>query len=70
MIALSHQAFTPSVRPTSKLTFHGLLTAIEGWTERHRQRRALLALSDHALKDIGLNSADAWQEGRKPFWRA
>ena len=37
--------------------------------QRRRQRRALLALNDHALKDIGLSSADAWQEGHKPFWR-
>jgi uncharacterized protein YjiS (DUF1127 family) len=29
----------------------------------------LLSLNDHALKDIGLSSADAWQEGGKPFWR-
>lgn len=42
---------------------------VEVWLERRRQRRALLELSDHLLKDIGLNRVDAWQEARKPFWR-
>ena len=48
----------------------GLLATLERWAERHRQRRALLELSDSLLKDIGISYADAWQEGRKPFWRA
>jgi uncharacterized protein YjiS (DUF1127 family) len=48
----------------------GLLATLERWAERHRQRRALLELSNSMLKDIGLSYADAWQEGRKPFWRA
>lgn len=39
------------------------------WLERRRQRRALLELSDHLLKDIGISRVDAWQEARKPFWR-
>ncbi|MFO1036635.1 MAG: DUF1127 domain-containing protein [Geminicoccaceae bacterium] len=38
------------------------------WHERRRQRRALLSLDDHMLKDLGLTRADAWREGRKPFW--
>lgn len=42
---------------------------LEGWTERRRQRRALLALDDHLLQDIGLSRADAVREGRKPFWK-
>ena len=67
MIALSHVAF--AARPSRKPALHGLLPTLEEWAERRRQRRALLALNDHALKDIGLSSADAWQEGHKPFWR-
>jgi uncharacterized protein YjiS (DUF1127 family) len=47
----------------------GLLATLELWAERHRQRRALLELGDHMLKDIGISHADAWQEASKPFWR-
>lgn len=36
---------------------------------RYRQRRALLALSDAMLKDIGLSRADALHEGSKGFWQ-
>lgn len=36
----------------------------------YRQRRALLALDDVMLKDIGISRADALQEGHKPFWRS
>ena len=42
---------------------------LELWAERHRQRRALLKLGDHTLKDIGVSHADAWQEASKPFWQ-
>jgi uncharacterized protein YjiS (DUF1127 family) len=48
----------------------GFLARIELWAERRRQRRALLELSDHVLKDIGISRSEALQEGRKPFWRA
>ena len=43
---------------------------LENWAERRRQRRALLELNDHLLKDIGLGRAEAEFEARKPFWRA
>ena len=39
------------------------------WTERNRQRRALLSLSDTMLRDIGISRADAMMEGEKPFWK-
>ncbi|GAB2177798.1 DUF1127 domain-containing protein [Dongia sp. agr-C8] len=38
------------------------------WLERYRQRRALGALSDHMLKDLGLSRSDAGREGGKRFW--
>ena len=37
--------------------------------ERQRQRRALLRLDDHMLKDIGISRCDAEREAAKPFWR-
>ena len=73
MIALAHD-FSRSPRRSAgasarRPNLH-LLTTLEAWAERRRQRRVLLELSDHALKDIGLNRADAFEEGTKPFWRA
>jgi uncharacterized protein YjiS (DUF1127 family) len=40
-----------------------------GLAERARQRRALLALDDWMLKDIGLSRADAQHEYVKRFWQ-
>lgn len=34
----------------------------------YRERRALLSLSDHALKDLGLSRADAYREATRPWW--
>ncbi|HEY0834526.1 MAG TPA: DUF1127 domain-containing protein [Azospirillum sp.] len=44
----------------------GLLSA---WISRRRQRRALAALDDRLLRDLGLTREDAARECRKPFWR-
>jgi uncharacterized protein YjiS (DUF1127 family) len=38
------------------------------WHELARQRRALLALNEHMLKDIGITRAEAEREARRPFW--
>jgi uncharacterized protein YjiS (DUF1127 family) len=38
------------------------------WMERYRQRRALISLSDHMLKDLGLSRSDAGRESGKRFW--
>ena len=43
---------------------------MEAWAERRRQRRALLELNDHLLKDIGIGRGEAYREGSKPFWRS
>lgn len=37
--------------------------------ERQRTRRALAALDDAALEDLGLTREDAERESRRPFWR-
>ena len=46
-----------------------MLDAYLSWAEVSRQRRALLALSDDMLKDIGISRSQADAEGSKPFWR-
>jgi uncharacterized protein YjiS (DUF1127 family) len=40
------------------------------WQRRARERHELAALSDEALRDVGLSRADIFEEARKPFWRA
>lgn len=37
--------------------------------ETYRQRKALAALDDHMLKDIGLTRCDVDMEVSRPFWR-
>ncbi|HMR30393.1 MAG TPA: DUF1127 domain-containing protein [Geminicoccus sp.] len=45
-----------------------ILAMVDHWIERHRERKALLELSDDMLKDIGVSRVDAMREGTKPFW--
>lgn len=40
------------------------------WRERARQRRALAAMDDRMLRDIGISRFRLIQESDKPFWRA
>jgi uncharacterized protein YjiS (DUF1127 family) len=40
------------------------------WHDRARERRALMELSDHMLRDIGISRAEAHGEAAKPFWRS
>jgi uncharacterized protein YjiS (DUF1127 family) len=43
--------------------------AFLAWHDRARERRALMQLSDHMLRDIGISRAEAQGEAAKPFWR-
>jgi uncharacterized protein YjiS (DUF1127 family) len=38
------------------------------WNRTQRESRALLNMSDHMLKDIGVSRMDVMQEERKVFW--
>ena len=40
------------------------------WTRRRNDRRALLQLDDHMLRDIGVDRTQAKAIGSRPFWRA
>jgi uncharacterized protein YjiS (DUF1127 family) len=46
----------------------GVVAEVLRWREVRKQRRALLALSDHLLKDIGISRVDAIREANRPFW--
>jgi len=39
------------------------------WLERNKQRRQLMAMSHHQLKDIGLTQSQVYREANKPFWK-
>jgi len=48
----------------------GLLDALLTWQDRARERHALAAMDEHALKDLGLTKVDVEMELSKPFWRS
>ncbi|MCC7046440.1 MAG: DUF1127 domain-containing protein [Alphaproteobacteria bacterium] len=39
------------------------------WQQRARERRALAAMDEHMLHDLGLTRVDIMIELDKPFWR-
>lgn len=47
-----------------------LVQVVTLWRERARDRRALMELDDHILRDIGFTRGDAMLEAQKAFWRA
>ena len=47
-----------------------MASELREWLRRLRDRRALAAMSDRSLRDIGLTRYDADWEASKPFWRA
>ena len=49
--------------------FARLLALLVRWHSRARGRRQLQQLDGRALADLGLNQADQYREGGKPFWR-
>jgi uncharacterized protein YjiS (DUF1127 family) len=46
----------------------GIFETLVRWQEVSIQRRRLLELDAHMLKDIGISRADAVREARRPFW--
>ena len=46
-----------------------MIATLRLWHRNATTRRALRALDAHLLRDIGLSSASAAREARRPFWR-
>ncbi len=46
-----------------------MMALLLAWSARSRQRRALEALNDAALRDIGLIRSDVHREISKTFWQ-
>lgn len=68
----SHSS-TPSFAGIAQTMSRGvsdLLDAAALWSERRRERRQLMEMPDHLLRDIGITRVDAFHEADKPFWRA
>ncbi len=68
---LPRRAPAPAERESATIGFRAasLLQYVLAWSERIRQRRALLTLDDWMLKDIGLSRADVMREYDKRFWQ-
>ncbi len=61
-------------RPLRHMTIErrSMLSAVDVWFDRARQRRELRELMDspeETFRDIGLSRYDVQREQRKPFWR-
>ena len=53
----------------AKRPFSGLFHKVVRWQTLHAERQTLAALSDDALKDIGLNRGDVEQDRHLQFWQ-
>lgn len=70
-ICHDHRAcVAPTRRRAEANLFLRVAETVATWRERARQRSTLRGLQDDLLRDIGISRADAYEEGRKPFWRA
>lgn len=77
---LNHRSFAywqgrefAAARPSAfhaSTPLHALAGAVSNGPAHIRQSRALLALEECMLQDIGLTWGEAEAEARKPFWRA
>jgi uncharacterized protein YjiS (DUF1127 family) len=66
------RASAPALRSAFATAAGALASAVDTllvWHDRARQRRALRAIGDDMLHDIGVSRIDALNEARKPFWR-
>jgi uncharacterized protein YjiS (DUF1127 family) len=72
MLSGPHYAGVPplAVRPCGRRSIRRAVDVVLSWQERARERRQLMELSDHMLRDIGISRAEAFGEAEKPFWRA
>jgi uncharacterized protein YjiS (DUF1127 family) len=58
-----------TVRHRGRRWIRRAVDAVLTWHERAHERRQLMQLSDHMLRDIGISRAEALGEAEKPFWQ-
>ncbi|EET49450.1 DUF1127 domain-containing protein [Thalassobium sp. R2A62] len=67
---LDVQMMTPAALPPVSRVVFAAASVIMKWELRHRTRRTLVSLTDHQLRDIGLEHGAALTEARRWFWQA
>lgn len=68
---LPQASFAPTAaiaRPSDMVS--RMLSTLDLWYQRARQRRQLGLLDDRQLRDIGIDRAEARVEAGKPFWQS
>ena len=46
------------------------IKTVDTWRQREKSRAEFAAMSIHTLRDAGIDSAQIFIEGNKPFWEA
>jgi uncharacterized protein YjiS (DUF1127 family) len=71
MLTNGEHALATVARPRRGLAalFTALLESLNAFEERSRQRRALAALDDRLLADIGLDRWTVEADLARPFWK-
>jgi uncharacterized protein YjiS (DUF1127 family) len=67
---LTNYQHQPVAFPEDAGALARLSATVQLWRRRAQSRRQLALLGERDLRDIGLTRVDAWQELKKPFWRA
>lgn len=67
---VSTQAVAKDIQDAGKMGVLAVFKTLMTWQIRYVERRRMLDLSDHALRDMGLSRSDLRRAGQKPFWRA
>jgi uncharacterized protein YjiS (DUF1127 family) len=57
------------VAPPTLSLISRLMGKLRTWRKRAQERAELAGMSQGELHDIGVLSADRWEETHKPFWR-
>ena len=65
---IRHAEQAAATRPDRGSFLQRCLTTLHLWRQRAAERRALAALDDRLLADIGVTRADAERECAQPFW--
>lgn len=59
-----------SVQAKFAALLSAMVATLRLWVGRRHDRRAMLRLDDHMLRDIGLDRFAAERMAARPFWRA